>query len=173
MVYPLVKPSDARAWSLCTRRVWLDNNGEFGEAPLDPFEQMVIDIGLYHEQLVLENLQSTKDVREASSVVETQNLMAQGVDVIYQAQLFDEVENISGYPDFLLKHKSGAYQPADAKLSQSADKKEIEVQLGLYRQLLGTSLPGIVFLGDGSQGEIGDETNSLCECSMSTGCGIF
>jgi len=34
-----------------------------------------------------------------------------------------------GYPDFLIRHASGEYQPADAKLSLSVDKKEIQVQL--------------------------------------------
>ena len=158
---PLIKPSDARSWTLCARRVWLDNRGEVEEVPLEAFDQMVVDLGLEHEQAVLEELRSGHDVHEAASVEHTASLMGQGVDVIYQAQLFDEGENISGYPDFLIRHESGGYQPADAKLSLNAEKKEIQVQLGLYRPLLGTALPAIVFTGDGQRAEIGDEANAI------------
>jgi len=159
----VIKPSDAKSWTECGRRVWLDNKGEFEELPLDPFDQMVTDLGLEHEKAVLEDLRSGHDVHEASSVEDTARLMAQGVDVIYQAQLFDEGENISGYPDFLIRHDSGGYQPADAKLSMNAKKKEIQVQLGLYRRLLETDLPAIVFMGDGATAEIGDEANAVRE----------
>ncbi|MBV1928169.1 MAG: TM0106 family RecB-like putative nuclease, partial [Gammaproteobacteria bacterium] len=58
-------------------------------------------------------------------------------------------------------HTSGEYQPADAKLSLSEDKKEIQVQLGFYRRMLNSNLPAIVFLGDGDTAEIGDEANPV------------
>lgn len=161
MTHPLIRPSDAKAWTECARRVWLDNKAEIAQAPLDPFEELVIELGLAHEREVLEALRGQYDVREASSVDDTVRLMEEGVEVIYQAQLFDEAENISGYPDFLIRHESGAYQPADAKLSLSADKKDIQVQLGIYRKMLANGLPGIVFLGDGSQDEIGEEVDAL------------
>lgn len=160
---PLIKPSDAKAWSECVRRVWLDNKGEFEEVSLDPFDQMVIDLGLEHEQAVLDELRASHDVHEATSVEHTAELMARGVDVIYQAQLIDEAENISGYPDFLIRHASRGYQPADAKLSLNAEKKPIQVQLGLYRRLLGTDLSALVYLGDGKSAEIGDEANAVRE----------
>lgn len=35
----------------------------------------------------------------------------------------------------------GRYQAADAKLSLNADKKEMQIQLGCYRRLLGNNLP--------------------------------
>tara|TARA_R110002073_G_scaffold335499_1_gene527640 strand:+ start:5903 stop:7324 length:1422 start_codon:yes stop_codon:yes gene_type:complete len=161
MSRPLIKPSDARAWTQCARQAWLDNKGDFKEVSLPPFEQMVVDLGLQHEHAVLEELKTRYHVQKASSVEDTKRLMKQGVEVIYQAQLLDDRERISGYPDFLIKHECGDYQPADAKLSLSAEKKEIQVQLGLYRLLLGTSLPAIVFLGDGSREEIGDEANAI------------
>ena len=52
-------------------------------------------------------------------------------------------------------------KPSDAKLSLSEEKKEIQVQLGIYRRLLGTGLPAIVFLGDGEQALIGNEANAV------------
>lgn len=158
----IVKPSDAVSWASCIRRVWLDHLGDFEEAPIEyEFEQLVIELGLAHEQAVLDKLSKTLTIHTATSPEDTQRLMSEGVDVIYQAQLVDAINSFVGYPDFLIRHESGEYQPADAKLSLSGDKKEIQVQLGLYRQMLGTKLPAIVFLGDGSTGEIGDEANAL------------
>jgi|GEM_PF-2742162 len=51
------------------------------------------------------------EAHEANSVTDTARLMAQGVAVIYRAKLFDEAENISGYPHFLSRHKNGV-EPA-------------------------------------------------------------
>lgn len=162
MTTPHIKPSDAKSWSLCARRVWLDNKGNFETAPPeDEFEQLVIDLGLNHEQTVLERLSQTYDVHTASSVDDTNRFMEEGVDVIYQGQLIDTDENFSGYPDFLIRTESGDYQPADAKLSLSEEKKEIQVQLGFYRRILGNGLPAIVYLGDGSEAIISDEANTI------------
>tara|TARA_R110002073_G_scaffold313617_1_gene485656 strand:+ start:2881 stop:4287 length:1407 start_codon:yes stop_codon:yes gene_type:complete len=156
-----LKPSDARAWSSCFRRVWLDNKGDFEQEPIEGFDQLVIDLGLAHEQTVLARLSANFEVHTAASVADTERLMKQGVDVIYQAQLFDEKNSLIGNPDFLIRHENEAYQPADAKLSLSELKKEIQVQLGFYRLMLGTELPGIVFLGDGREALIGDEANAV------------
>ncbi len=52
-------------------------------------------------------VQESCKAHEANSATDTARLMAQGVTVIYRAQLFDEVENISGYPHFLRRHKRG------------------------------------------------------------------
>lgn len=159
---PIIKPSDAVSWASCARRVWLDNLGNFEEAPVeDEFEQLVIELGLAHEKTVLDSLSKTLTVHTATSPEDTQRLMSEGVDVIYQAQLVDTANGFVGYPDFLIRDESGEYQPADAKLSLSEDKKEIQVQLGLYRRILGTELPAITFLGDGSTGEIGNEANTV------------
>ena len=159
---PLIKPSDAKSWSLCARRVWLDNKGDFDLQTIDdPFEQLVIELGLAHEQAVLERLSGDMDVHTASSPGDTARLMAERVPAIYQAQLLNEAEGIIGLPDFLLLDGGGQYQAADAKLSLSEEKKEIQVQLGIYRRLLGSGLPAIVFLGDGEQALIGDEANPV------------
>jgi predicted RecB family nuclease len=159
---PLIKPSDAKSWSLCARRVWLDNKGDFELSPIeDEFEQLVIELGLAHEQTVLQRLSSTMTVHTATSTEDTQRLIAEGVPVIYQAQLLDEANGFIGYPDFLIRHENGEYQPADAKLSLREDKKEIQAQLGFYRRMLGSKLPAIVFLGDGEQALIDDEATLI------------
>lgn len=159
---PLIKPSDARSWSLCTRRVWLDNKADFELAPAkDAFEQLVIDLGLAHEQAVLQKLSGAFAVHTATSPEETKRLISERVPVIYQAQLVDEECGLIGFPDFLILHESGEYQAADAKLSLSEEKKEIQVQLGLYRRMLASQLPAIVFLGNDTQALIGDEANTV------------
>ena len=162
--YPIIRPSDAVAWSECIRRVWLDNKGELDhEQTEDAFDQLVKDRGLKHEQQVLKLLHEEYDVQEATSVEHTQLLIAQETEVIYQAQLKNDDEGFIGYPDFLIRNKSGEYQPADAKLSLSEKKKSIQIQLGFYRKQLGVELPAIVFLGDGSKAEIGAEANKITE----------
>ncbi len=159
-----IKPSDAKPWSLCKRRAWLENQPDSDIAPIeDPFEQLVIELGLQHEQNVLESISRTKEVETAKSEKHTQELIQNNAEVIYQPQLLDKENGFIGTPDFLIKHDSGRYQPADAKLSLSETKKEIQVQLGLYRKMLNTDLPAIVFLGDGTEALIGDEVNSVTE----------
>jgi uncharacterized protein len=160
--YLFIKPSDAVAWAACLRRVWLDNKGQHEHGKTgDAFEQLVIERGMAHERHVLELLTEQYDVHEARSIEHTQQLMAQGAEVIYQAQLRNEEEGFIGFPDFLIRSKSGEYQPADAKLSLSEEKKSTQVQLGFYRRLLGGELPAIVFLGDGSTVEIGNKANAI------------
>jgi uncharacterized protein len=142
--------------------VWFDNQPLEGEEiAIDEFDQLVIDLGLAHERTMLEKLSQDYDVHEALSVEHTKELMEQGVDIIYQAQLLNEEERFIGFPDFLIRHESGQYQAADAKLSLSGDKKEIQVQLGFYRRMLNNGLPAIVFHGDGSQSEIDDTSNKV------------
>jgi len=162
----LIKPSDAKSWTLCARRVWLDNKAEFELAPSeDAFEQMVFELGIDHEQAVLQQISGNLAVHTATSPEDTSRLIADHAPVIYQAQLVDGEEGIIGFPDFLILHENGEYQAADAKLAQSEDKKDIQVQLGVYRRLLrrlhNSQLPAIVFLGDGEDAEIGDEANPV------------
>jgi predicted RecB family nuclease len=159
---PLIKPSDARSWALCARRVWLDNKRDFELSPIeDEFEQLIIELGLAHEQTILQRLSSTVAVHTATSPEDTQLLMAEGAPVIYQAQVLDEANGFIGYPDFLIRHENSEYQPADAKLALSEKKKEIQVQLGFYRRILRNQLPAIAFLGNGEKALIGDEANPV------------
>ena len=81
---PLIKPSDAKSWSLCARRVWLDNKGSFEtDAPKDEFEQLIIKLGLEHERAVLKKLTTTYEVKTATSIEDTTRLMSEGVEIIY------------------------------------------------------------------------------------------
>ncbi len=157
-----IKPSDAKSWASCARRVWFDNFPPDGPvADIAAFDQLIIDQGLTHEKAVLGQLSENYTVHEAQSVDHTKQLMVEGAEIIYQAHLESPEERLIGYPDFLIRHETGEYQPADAKLSRSDEKKEIQVQLGFYRRMLGSTLSGIVFLGNGEQTEIGDEANPL------------
>ncbi len=161
---PVIRPSDARAWAECVRRVWLDNAGTV-ELPdeEDAFVQLVIERGIEHERFVLVDLAANAEIVEAQSELHTQELMAAGIEVIYQGQLFDEKLGLVGRPDFLIRTETGEYQAADAKLAASADKKEIKVQIGVYRRLLGNGLPGIVLLGNGDRVELGDEVDAVTD----------
>ena len=158
---PPVKPSDAKSWTLCRRRVWLDNQPGVIVEGEDPFERLVIEMGLEHERNVLGQLAGERTVVRAKSQSHTRQCMQEGVDVIYQGQLVDESQGLVGNPDFLIRHVSGSYQAADAKLALNEQKKEIQVQLGLYRLLLKSELPALVFRGDNTIGEIGDEANKV------------
>lgn len=152
----LIKPSDASAWISCVRRAWLDKRQPVASEP-DAFSRLLSEQGLVHEAAMLARLEKQYPVSKAVSVEHTQSLMREGVPAIYQARLTDERQGLVGYPDFLIRHDSGQYQPADAKLSLSEHKKSIQIQLGIYRRLLATELPAMVFLGDGRTALLGDE----------------
>ena len=165
----LIKPSDAKSWSLCHRRVWFDNNPPEGFViNLDPFDELIRETGIEHEKAILENLSKGRTVGSATSPQTTKVLMTEGIDIIYQAQFQDDMNGIVGNPDFLVKHPSGSYQPADAKLANtSKGKKDIQVQIGMYRRLLNTSLPGLVYLGNGGIEEIGEEIDEKVDSFIS------
>jgi predicted RecB family nuclease len=156
-----INPSDAVPWKFCRRRVWLDKQSTSDELlHISELNQLIVELGLQHEQRILEQLASSKQVVEAQSVEHTQTLMGEKTEVIYQGQLLSPDESILGMPDFLVLTPKGEYQPVDAKLSLDGQKEEIKVQLGVYRQLLQTELPGVVILGNGDQVEIGDEARA-------------
>ena len=160
----LIKPSDASVWASCIRRIWLDKHqaGQVNDEISD-FDQLLRDSGLEHETAVLAKLQQQYEVHKAYSIEHTHELMQQKVPVIYQGRLLDELQGLVGYPDFLILHKNGDYQAADAKLSHSAHKKGIQIQLGLYRLILNNQLPALVFLGDGNIATLGDEVKPLVD----------
>lgn len=158
-----IKPNDATAWIACIRRAWLDKHQPATVFEPDAFNLLLSDLGLEHEAAMLTRLENQYPVSKAVSFDQTQILMQQGVPVIYQGRLVDEQEGLVGYPDFLIRHESGQYQPADAKLSLSENKKAIQIQLGIYRRLLRNELPAIVFLGDGRTALLGDEVNPVVD----------
>ncbi len=158
----LIKPSDAISWTLCARRAWLEKYQPI-EYEIDAFNQLLIDAGLKHEATILAKLEKQYFVIKAESFDHTLTLMQQGASVIYQGRLLNESEGLIGYPDFLIRHESGQYQPADAKLSFNENKKIIQIQLGIYRRLLANKLPAIVFLGNGRTALLGNEVDPLVD----------
>lgn len=158
----LIKPSDATSWISCIRRAWLDRHQSIA-CEVNSFNQLLMNLGLEHEAAILAKLKNQYSVTQATSFDDTNSLMQQGVPVIYQGQLLNEQEGLVGYPDFLIRHESGQYQPANAKLSLSEHKKAIQIQLGIYRRLLANELPAIVFLGDGRTALLGNEIDPLAD----------
>ena len=140
---PLLNASDIVPLSHCPRRFWYDRNQPSGlvEVDPDPFESLIMELGLDHEETVKNKLSAKHDVVEAKSVDHTKALMEAGADVIYQAQLIDRESQLFGKPDFLLRQEDGSYQAADAKLAQSINSK-IGIQLAFYRRLLGSEHDG-------------------------------
>ena len=125
------------------------------------FDQLIIQLGNQLEQKYLHQFQEQHHVVEARSAVHTQELMAAGVEVIYQGEF--NKDGVIGKPDFLFRRATGSYQPADVKLAHNTDKKEIQIQLGIYRQLLGTDLPALTYLGTGEIQEVGDEATKVVD----------
>jgi predicted RecB family nuclease len=162
---PYIKPSDARSWLHCKRRVWYDNfppkDFEIGDP--DPFDALIMKMGINHEWGIKRDLEKQFKIVEAVSNEHTLGLMKAGAEVIYQGELIDEEAGIIGKPDFLIKQPNGEYQAADAKLARTDDKKEIQIQLGVYRKLLGNMLPALVFLGDKSTVDIADEATAVTD----------
>lgn len=154
IIYPNIRASDSRSWLSCKRRVWLEHTDLELEVSDDAFLDLIKESGILHESNVLEELKSTHEVHWSKSAEDTQVLMAQEVDVIYQGQLSDPQTNIVGNPDFLIHMGDGQYQAADAKLSNNEVKGENLIQIGVYQKLLDNGLPGLVYRGDGAAVEI-------------------
>ena len=153
-----VVASDIISMSHCPRRLWYEKNPpeDIGRITLNPFETLIAEMGLEHERVVRDRLAGELELTEATSAAHTRELMDAGAPAIYQAELFDETNDLLGKPDFLLRQADGLYRAADAKLARSV-KKEIGVQVAFCRRLLGTDHAGLVYLGDGSVAEIGPE----------------
>ena len=153
-----IRASDATSWIHCQRRAWLDHNLPAGHETAEPneFDQLIMTLGMRHEWSIRRQLEQDYQVVEAVSEEHTRELMESGVQIIYQPKL--RMDDVIGVPDFLIRQESGEYIPADAKLARSEEKKEIQIQLGIYRKLLGTSAKALVFLGTGATTEIGDES---------------
>lgn len=157
-----ITASDSTSWLHCQGRIWLDKFQPAGEAvELSDFDKLIIRMGELHEWNIKRDLARQHQLIEAVSEEHTRALMEAGVQIIYQGQLSEG--DIVGKPDFLIRHESGQYQAADAKLARSEEKKEIQIQLGIYRKLLGNDLNALAFLGNGTVTEIGDEADKEVE----------
>lgn len=144
----MIQASDARSWSHCPRRAWYDHR-----PPPDlivgatPFDVLLAEAGQAHEAGIRAKLGG--GVR-AKSPAHTAALMAEGVPLIYQPAFEDHELGLEGRPDFLIRTPDGDYQVADAKLATRLDDHpEISLQLALYRRLVGTGLPALVYTGTG------------------------
>jgi uncharacterized protein len=159
-----IRASDARSWTECLRKVWYNHN----PPPLQqkPEDDSMLEFfkekGFKHEDIVLKELKKKYKVEEATSAAHTQQLMKQGAEVIYQPQFVDHQKKIVGHPDFLIKQDDGSYQVADAKLANTT-KKDVKIQLGVYRVLVGSDHPAIVYHGNGDTSEVGDEANKMTQ----------
>ena len=82
-----IRPSDARSWIHCKRRVWYDNFLPEGleEVEPDPFDELIVQLGIRHEWGIKRDLEKEFQLVEAVSVEHTKELMDAGVDIIYQA----------------------------------------------------------------------------------------
>lgn len=165
--------SDIVSYNHCHRRLWFDYNPPpgIGEMEPDPFDVLIKDQGLAHENAILENLASEADVVEAVSVNHTEELMQAHTPVIFQAHLLDAEKNLFGKPDFLLLQEDGLYQAADAKLSTTV-KKEIGIQIAFYRRLLDNDHPGLAYLGNGEMTPVGDEYDEPLEAFVTSASAI-
>ena len=160
----MIRVSDAVAWEYCRRRAWFALHPPVGLLiEPDPFDELMASLGEAHEHQVLMRFEGAV---EAESEAQTMALMTARTRVIYQPQFQDAARGIVGKPDFLILTDNG-YQVGDAKLglslNGSCEKKAIKAQLGVYRQLAGSALPGLVFLGNGEVDEVADDDIPIAE----------
>ena len=75
-----VVASDIVSMTHCARRLWYEYNppAGFEEIEPDPFDALIMEMALEHEQTVYERLADEFEVVEATSLDHTQELMAQG-----------------------------------------------------------------------------------------------
>jgi uncharacterized protein len=156
-----IRVSDAVAWDHCVRHAWFLLHPPPGmQLEPDPFEELVRSQGDAHEARVLAGF---PDAVAAVSETDTQRLTRERAPVIYQPRFFDRDIDLIGNPDFLFL-RNGEYQVGDAKLAMSLDgKNAIKAQLGAYRRLARSELPGLVFLGDGAIEEVPRSDDAIAE----------
>ncbi len=156
----LLPVGTAKTWRECVRKFWYDQfppDNLFVEK--DPFEQLLSKLGMEHEERIKN---SFSEITLALSPAHTQELMKQGVPVIYQPVIIDEQRKLIGKPDFLIRNETGEYIVADAKLADSlSGHPEIRLQLALYRLLFSSKLPARCYLRSGVIEEVGDEANGI------------
>ena len=165
-----IKSSDVKSWLSCERRVWYDNYPPENKREIEPFDQLIINRSAEHKEVIYQKLSKQYTIEHAQSPEHTKELITKCVEVIYEPQLLDSSSNLFGTPDFLIRHEDGEYQPADAKIIKSTInsktgkvKKELQIEFGIYKQLLGTNLPGLVYLVDGELQKVHDLDDELVD----------
>jgi predicted RecB family nuclease len=149
--------SELHTPSRCDLRVFLRHRGE-AEALPGPYQQLLVQLGLRHEDAHLASLPDVVDL--ATTPVElraarTLEAIAAGAPAIHHARFenraaFDGTEvRLIGEPDFLIRTEVG-YVIRDCKLARRIERREhteIFLQLGLYawlfEQCVGTQPAGV------------------------------
>ena len=169
----VTSPSDLSAAAACEWAFLRELDARLGriDAPPrteDPMLRRAAELGDKHEVAVLERLREQHavvveiprpDVRDEASLAEaverTQQALAEGADVVFQATFADE--DMIGFADFLVRQRDGSYQVQDSKLARSA-KVTALLQLAAYaEQLARTGVAvapsAVLILGDGTRSE--------------------
>ena len=152
----VLSASDLRAASTCEHAMLAELDVRLGrregvEAPVDEMARRAAELGVAHEQRVLQRLnrEHPGGVRGASApertrtgleagMAETLALMADpAVQVIHQACVFDG--DFLGFVDFLVRDDDGAWVVCDAKLARSESVTAL-LQAGAYAQVLRDAL---------------------------------
>jgi predicted RecB family nuclease len=151
--------SDLTSFVGCTHSTWMDyrtllGGGSIPHSEAESFAELLMQKGLEHESIYLEKLKSTfDDVVEIpgdapfeDQVDLTLSAIASGVDVIYQAVLYDAPW--TGHADFLVRCAnpsnlgSYSYEVFDTKLAKEPRPEHI-IQICMYSDLL-SSAQGIL-----------------------------
>lgn len=129
----------------CERRLYLRETDVPEEEP-GPFEQVLIELGMRHEQAHLATLGTYVDLSGGSlsqRADETRSAIADGAPVIYQGVLFGTLPGseqqlaLAGSPDYLIRTGDG-YRIRDSKVARRINEKdhpEVLRQLELYHLL--------------------------------------
>ncbi len=136
--------------SQCALRLYLRHHGE-PEGKSDPYDELLMRMGLRHERSHLETLPMPVDLSVGSRelrVARTKEAIKEHAPVVYHGVLVSTAElhgiqcEVVGEPDFLIKEKDDAYRIVDSKISRRINGKEhpeILSQLQLYGWLYETT----------------------------------
>jgi predicted RecB family nuclease len=134
--YTLLRPTR------CENRVYLRHKG-FPEAPLGPFDEILLRFGQQHEASHLATLPEVPDLREGTieeRAVRTKDAIQKKCQILYQPVLTCETRlggkecKVVGEPDFMIRDQ-GSYLIRDSKISRRITEKdhpEILRQLEIY-----------------------------------------
>lgn len=151
-----INASDATTWLKCRRRAWYDLHPLPDVEPIvDPFADLIAQVGIEHERAILEQFESFV---EADSIEHTNDLIAHREPLIFQPVLSDKAAGINGRPDFLKLEDDGQHRVIDAKLALNIKSHpEILIQLAVYAKLFPSVHRPTAILGDRSHFELNDE----------------
>lgn len=148
---PMVRASDATSWLICERRAYYDHFPTENRKEIDPFDALVMEMGVEHERHVMSQVGRYE---EAVDEAHTQWLMNRGERLIYQGTVVDDVNGVVIKPD-LLQLQNGDYAPVDIKMAGDVTaKKDARLQVAVYEHVLGNGKVGRIRQSDGQEVEI-------------------